>query len=396
MKPSIRDFGGLRMKALWLSLLLVPSVANSQNNKVKLLVVIDSRDLLAVDYRTTGNTVRQALLVGGLLDVGISAMRESGHSKKLRETVGEFDRFPILKGALTGAFASQSAYFELEFVPRDGKTDLKEAKSQGRHFVFEIEETFSGLISAWKLSSLSATSTVSYSLKDVASGKTLTKGSLSGFARESHEFDEGVSNRGAFVAEYPKAVGAVIGTIFGQITKDGHLGTMAQTAGIKDFPQPLTHFLEEYARKFEYTLGVPKGWTEIKMDSKYTMVLAPKGADRATFGLRLDIDLLIKELGQETDDLDVYAALFRNRVINLGYEVDTVTQTGISLKEGYRQLMFTRPDKVGKEIIILVPLGKQYVGLYSVVVLSDYEGLMKKYKSLVETNLASIEFKEKG
>ena len=191
------------------------------------------------------------------------------------------------------------------------------------------------------------------------------------------------------------AVGAAVGTIFGQISKDGHLGTMANAAGIKDFPQPITHFLEEYAKKFEYTIGVPKGWTEVKMNSKYTMVLAPKGADRATFGLRLDIDLLIKELGQETDDLDVYAALFRNRVINLGYTLDTETQTGIPLREGYRQLVFTRPDKLGKEIIILVPLGKEYVGIYSVVILSDYEGHMKKYKEVVDKNLYTIEFSVK-
>ena len=198
MKPSKCSLGGLRIKAVWLCFLFLPAVAAAQN-KVKLLVVIDSQDPLAVDYRTTGNTVRQALLWGGLLDIGISSLRESGHSKKLRETVGDFDRFPIVKAAVEGAFSSQTQYFDLEFVPGGKKTDLDAAK-RDKQFVFELEETFSGLISAWKLSSLSAASTISYSLKDASNGKPLVKGSLSGFARDVHEFDEGVSNKSAFIA----------------------------------------------------------------------------------------------------------------------------------------------------------------------------------------------------
>ncbi len=396
MKPSIFLFGGPKVKLFWLCFCFLPFSVLAQNSKVRLHVAIDTSEPLTVDYRTTGNTVRQMLLVGGLLDIGISDLRESSHSKKLRETVGSIDRYSILEEAVDGAFAAQSRYFDLLFTPMDKKRPLEYAERLGLHFVLELEETFSGMISAWKLSSLSAASTIEYRLKDVSNGKTLVKGSLSGFAREVHEFDEGVSNKAAFLAEYPKAVGAAIGIIFGQLSKDGHLGTMASAAGIKDFPQPLAHFLEEYAKKFEYTIGVPKGWTEVNMNSKYTMVLAPKGADRATFGLRLDIDLLIKELGQETDDLDVYAALFRNRVINLGYTADDETQTGIPLQEGYRQLVFTRPDKLGKEIIILVRLGKEYVGIYSVVIINDYDGHMKKYKEVVEKNLYTIEFKVKG
>ena len=68
-----------------------------KQDKVKLLVVIDATDQLVVDYRTTGNTVRQVLMVGGLLDPAVSGIRKSSQSNKLRETVGDFNRYPVLK-----------------------------------------------------------------------------------------------------------------------------------------------------------------------------------------------------------------------------------------------------------------------------------------------------------
>lgn len=391
MKTLGQVLSGPCVRVLWLSWLLHFIPAKAQENKINLLVAINTSDPLAVDYRTTGNTVRSALLAGGLLDIGISSLRESGHSKKLRETVGDFDRYPIVKAGVEGAFGTQAQYFNLSFVSNPGgKVDIKNARKEGHSFILELEETFSGMISAWRLSSLSASSTVSYVLRDVETGKTITKGSLSGFARPIHEFEEGVSNKDAFMKEYPLAVGTAVGTIIGQLGKDGHFATMATASGVKDYVPPLTAFLKEYEKKFDYTIKSPRGWSVVDMGTKYTTVLAPKGSDRAYFGLRLDIDLLIKELGQELDDLDAYVALARNRILNIAYTEDKETQTGIPLKDEYRQVVFNRPGNAGKEILVFIPFGKEYVGLYSVVVLKDYETYMKKYKEEIEGTLASI------
>src|SRR5688572_16850963 len=88
---------GLLLIAISILLTFTYTRAFPQEKKLKLLVVVDASSSLTVDFRTAGNTARQVLMLGGLLDIGISEARQTSHSNRLRETVGEFDRFPIIK-----------------------------------------------------------------------------------------------------------------------------------------------------------------------------------------------------------------------------------------------------------------------------------------------------------
>lgn len=392
--PSLLRYSILMILAL---AIIVKVPAKPTRDKVDLLVVINSRSPLLVDYRTVGNTVRQVVLVGGLLDLGISGLRESSQSKKLRETVGEFDRFPILKAGIEGAFSLQAEYFEVavsndqSLLKKNGKPEVDKIQPLGHDYVLVLNEVFSGLITAWELSTLSASTNIEYQLVNLSSKNMLTKGAINGFANDKRDFDSAVSDRSAFVQDYTSAVGAALGTIFGQLSKNGHLTKMTTELGI-NFPPPLDYYLKDYAKKFDYEIKTPKGWNTVDMGTKYVTVLAPKKEDRQTFGLRFDVDLLIPELGQDLNDIDEYVALFNNKVVNLGYTVDQNTRPTIEIPSTSRLVVFDRPGLAGKEVVIFTQYGEDYVGIFSVVNLGEYETLMNKYQSLINKTFTSIEF----
>ncbi|MEX2232993.1 MAG: hypothetical protein WD824_12585 [Cyclobacteriaceae bacterium] len=374
------------------------TLAFPQGKKVKLLVVVDASSPLTVDFRTAGNTARQVLMLGSLLDIGISEARQTSHSNKLRETVGDFDRFPIVKAGIEGAFSLQEKYFDVEVISdatisgNKTKLDWDHLNIGDNKFVLVLNEIFAGYISAYKLGTLSAQSSIKYELFDAGNKKSMEKGTISGWSSITHQFDEAVSNRAGFIAEYATAAANVIGSIYGQLNKEGHLHTMAETADLGEFVPALGDILKKYGGNFDIKMTVPKGWSKFSMGSKYTFALAPSNKDKKIFGLRLDVDLLIKELGQENLDVESYMAIFVDKVSNRGYSVDPDARPGIKYAEGSSILVFNRPNNSGKEIIIFKHYGKEYMGLMSIIFYEDFEGLITKYKSDLESAMASLSF----
>jgi hypothetical protein len=389
-----------RMLLIAISILLsfIFTPAFPQEKKVKLLVVVDASSLLTVDFRTAGNTARQVLMLGSLLDIGISEARQTSHSNRLRETVGEFDRFPIIKAGIEGAFSLQEKYFEVEVVSdatlsgNKTKLDWDNLKVGDNQFVLVLNEIFAGYISAYKLGTLSAQSTIKYELFNVNNKKSVEKGTINGWSSLTHEFDEAVSNRPGFISEYATAAANAIGSIYGQLSKEGHLHAMAETADLGEFVPALGDILKKHGENFDIKMTIPKGWNKISLGSKYTFALAPSNKDKRIFGLRLDVDLLIKELGQENLDVESYMAIFIDKVSNRGYSIDPNARPGIKYDAGSSVLVFNRPNNSGKEIIIFKHYGKEYMGLMSIIFYEDFEGLITKYKSDLESAMASLSF----
>lgn len=370
-----------------------------ESGKVRLLVIVDDTEPLTVDYRTVGNTVRQLVLLGSLLDIGISEARESSHSKKLRETVGTFNRFDVLKAAVSGAFLQHADIFELE-VTNDltavkGKTrlDFDALKTPDHHYVLVLNEVFAGMVSAWKLSTLSASSSIRYELYNVSEKRSMDKGSISGFHPTSHSFDEGVSDKVAFMLEYAVACGNAIGAIYGQLNKEGHLSTMATTVGLGDKIPAIGEILNRYSKTFDYTIATPKNWSVIETGTKYSTALAPKNKDKIQFGMRFDVDLLIEDLGQEGQDLETYVSLFINKLNNRGYTLDSTSSHGLKFSDDAIVLVFNRPQLAGKEILGFNRFGKEYIGIFSVILLKDHETYLAKYRQDIDQTLASLSFR---
>lgn len=396
---SFQKWNRLIMLLFLLGVLQTVKAQDKESNKVRILVIVDTSEPLIVDYRTVGNTVRSLIFLGSLTDVAITEIRQSSHSKKLRETVGEFDRFPLIKKGVENAFAPQSKYFQVE-VTNDAsllkgkrKVDLKAVRALGYPFVLLFDEVFSGLVSAWKLGTLSASTTIRYELIDVNKENTMSKGSLSGWNKAIHDFEGAISDRNAFIQEYEDAVLITASTIYGQLNKDGHLNAMAGSAGLSDYVPSLIYFLDQYAKKFDYKIKFPKGWHEVAMGSKYTKVTEPRNDDKLKFGIRVDIDLLIKELGQDVDQLDAYMAIFMNKAFTAGYSIDTITQIPLSIDSAqYTRVVLNRPNNTGKEVLVFTQFGKEYVAIFSLIFLQDFERFLNKYQGDIEYVITNIEF----
>ena len=378
------------------SLLHATATTSPPPEKVKLLVVIDTSEPLVVDYRTTGNTIRSVLMVGGLLDIFISDLRESGHSKKLRETIGEFDRFPIVKAGVEGAFRQLMPYFDVTvtsdatLIKGKMRLDFDEVQNNTYDYALVLKEAFAGMLSVWRLSTLSAASTLRYELYDLAEKKSMIKGAINGWSPTIHDFDEGVSNRTAFMVEYAVAEGNAISVIYGQLNKGGHLHTMATKVGLGEFVPAIHKLLETYTKTFDLRLDAPRGWYEVDSGSKYSKILAPKNKDKALFAVRYDVDLLIKEFGQNVDDLESYVNIFTDKVLNMGYTRDSLAATGLKLNDQSITIIFNRPDKAGKEVVIFNRFSPLHAGIFTVVCLADYEGFMAKYENDVKLALAGV------
>lgn len=392
------NHSGLLLIGICILLTFTCAHAFAQEKKVKLLVVVDASSPLIVDFRTAGNTARQVLMLGSLLDLGISAARQTSHSNRLRETVGDFDRFPIIKAGITGAFTQQQKYFDIAVSSDAGlngnktKLDWDNLKVGNNGFVLVLNELFAGYISAYKLGTLSAQSTIKYELFNADNKKSMEKGTISGWSSLTHEFDEAVGNRSGFIAEYATAVANALGSIYGQLNKEGHLHAMAETADLGEFVPALGDILKKHGENFDVKMTIPKGWNKISMGSKYSYAIAPGNKDKKIFGLRLDVDLLIKELGQENLDVESYMAIFVDKVSNRGYSIDADARPDIKYDAGSFMLVFNRPNNSGKEIIIFKHYGKEYIGLLSVIFYEDFEGLIAKYKSDLESAMASLSF----
>ncbi|HET9365017.1 MAG TPA: hypothetical protein VFP71_08440, partial [Candidatus Angelobacter sp.] len=95
--------------------------APGSNKKIRILVLVDATAPLLVDYETAGRAARRRF-VGGLfpamIDQAIASRERSKESQRLQETVGEFERKPLIENSIVAAFGSFTPYFEA-VVPKN-------------------------------------------------------------------------------------------------------------------------------------------------------------------------------------------------------------------------------------------------------------------------------------
>lgn len=395
------------LAALWA--MFAPFARARQSEKserrIRILLLVDATTPLSVDYRTTGRRLRRALLAGAggiapiLIESKVSSMQRSKESNRLQEAVGNLDRKPVI-GAAMAAAVGITGYFEA-VIPNDPssfatKTEIDFARVQadGYRYVLVLREDFAGMITAWKMGTLSAGSYLRYELYDAATKKQLTKGLASAFALPQHELDPATTDRSLFLGEYPAAVGAACGRIYGELNKQGHLHTMAEAHGLGKEVPAVGEILDKYARLFDYNFKLPKDWHQVPGASKYSLIMEPNNADRAKFGVALAVDLLIEEFGQEVQDLDGYITIVFGRMRNLGYPVeDAEPFENLRLDTPHTGFLVDRPGGAGKELVLFRRLDDRFVVMYSVIFLQDFDGYLKKYSQDLETLMNKAEFK---
>jgi len=367
--------------------------------RIRILLLTDAGKLLTVHYETKGRVVRNLLmsspLTGGigtlLIDAAETKHETSKESVLLQQTVGTFNRRPVIEAGIAAAFKATTPYFEAVIPPdpslyTTGTTvDFNKAQADGYSYVLTVREEFAGLATVFGLATLSAGSALEYKVTDATTGKEVSKGKARAFSTHKQEFDPATSDRNAFVADYAAAAGYASAQIPGQLNKGGQLHAMAEAHGLGNVVPDMGAVLAKYEKLFDYDLAVPKGWYQTKV-SKFQVSLEPKNSDKAKFGVSFTVDVLAEEFGQKVDDLNDYIGLFFDRLHEKGFGTDTaVPFDALTLNQPYTGFVIERPQGAGKDVILFRRLDGPFVAVYDVVFLADYDGFLKKYSADVQS-----------
>jgi len=366
------------------------TVPKEPETNIRILVLVDATKPLTVRYETKGGVILGNLSVIGLapllIDAAATSLEKSKESQALQQTVGKFERRPVMEAGIAAMFKASTPYFEAVIPPDPslytGGTgiDFNKAQADGFPYVLVIREEFAGMATMWAWGTLSAGSYVHFRLMDAATGKELAKGQTNAFASRAQKLDAATTDRSIFVADYAAAVAQECIHIYGELYKQGQLHSMAEAHGLgKEVPDTAA-LLRKYEQLFNYDFTLPKDWHQVAGSSKYQLFLEPKNADRAKFGVNFTMDLLIEELGQKVQDLNEYIRIVFGRLRDQGYAVDTaISFDALALNPPYTAFVIDRPKGSGKEVVLFRRLDDPFVVTYHVVFLEDYDGFLKKY-----------------
>lgn len=397
-----------RLSATLVILSVLPIIAAAQKsesdktppaasgNKIRLLVLTDANKLLTVHYLTKGRAIRNALMsvpIGGVGTMAVDAAETKHESSKesriLQQTVGEFNRRPIIEAGIASTFKDRTQYFDAVIPPDPSaymtgtNINFSKVQADGFPYVLSVKEKFAGEATVLgALGTLSAGSALEFKVFDAATGKDMGKaGRASGISPRKQEFDPATSDRNAFVTDYGVAVSAECVQVYGVLNKQGHLHAMAEAHGLGNEVPDLGAVLAKYEKRFNYDFKLAKGWHHMKGTSKYSAILE-RLRDAPKFRIVVTVDLTLPELGQKPGDLDEYIRLFFEHLQEQGYATDKATPfKGLALDPAYTVFLLDRPQEVGKEILAFRRLEDPFVVLYDVVFMQDYDGYMAKYGS---------------
>lgn len=390
------------LSLLFITLLMSSAMPqNASDKKVKLLIVIDDTSPLYVKYQTLGKSITKLVVSTVLLGVALPADASYVQNKSFQKTIGEFDRHPVLKAAIINNFKPVSDYFTVD-VPNDPalkkggyKSNLEYAKSHGYHFLLMCDETYPGLATAGKLATLSASTTVRYELFDTDTKKSMDKNAYIASDTTKRTYDAAIADREAFLKEYAGAVTAVMNAIYGRLNRSGFLHEMAATQGLGDYVPSFARYIKQYENSFSLKLKAPSGWhTDRIADTKYAQIAQSRDIKVASkFGIRVDVDLLIKEMNQNVS-IEEYANITLERLYALGFTPDDTTKIDLVLKTGDIQLILNGKNGA-KYINVIRKFESIYAGIFQIIVLEDFDRYMKEYKNHVEFVLSNAELKAK-
>ncbi len=358
--------------------------------KIRILVLVDATRPLSVRYETKGRALWGAISTQGLatifIEAEMSSHERSTESKLLQQTVGQFDRRPVIEAGMTAMFNASTPYFEA-VVPQDPSLyglgtaiDFSKVQADGYPYVLEVREQFAGMATMWAWSTLSAGSYVQFRLIDTATRKELAKGQTNSFGLKTYQFDPATKDRSIFISDYAAAVAQECVHIYGQLYKQGQLHAMAEAHGLGKAVPDTAALLARYEKLFNYNFTVPAGWHQLPGSSKYVAIFEPTNPDKAKIAVSFTVDLLLEEFDQKVDNLDDYIRIAFRRMNDQGYAVDTATPfDALALNPPYTAFLVDRPKGAGKDAVLFRRLDVPFVVSYHLIFLDDYDGFLKKY-----------------
>lgn len=391
---------------IWVAM-LIPAAAPA-DDKIQILALVDDSQPLGFLYQTRGRQVTSNIIYvfGGIvpwmIDDKLTKSTLQENSVKFRQTVGTFDRRPILENSLVGATKALASYFRIATATSEqytrylqhGKPNFGAMKADGWKYVLVVSDRFTGMASS-QFGSVSTYSNVEYAVYEIASEKQMNRGLVMQAMPGSHSYERAIGDRKIFVTEYPQ-VAVMLGTgIIGSMTKNDVFYTIGRAEGIGNKVFPVSKILADYARNFDYAFDLPHGWKKQNYDMKYRMNIGPK-VDWQVFGNGFSVDLLVDALGNNVKTLPEYRRIFLSRLAITGYPVETARPfDGLDLDKSWEVFIIHRPDRVGREIVAMKMIG-DVVFIHDFVFIRDYETFFAKYRADIEHLVNKGRYSSKG
>ncbi len=393
---QVRQFSlGTEMRKMLLVLLFVLTNTSgfAQDEPIRLAVILDTSEPLQVRYvspKFKKNVQVSALggLVGGLIHGASIASKDKSLEERLRASVGSrASRDLELQLGLAEAFARETPHLVLDFLPNDylrkGKPNFARFDAKRNSHVLVVEE-YAGLSTPnIRWGSLVAQSTLKLRLYDTKTKKRIIKEKIQGIGPHTDDIDTALDSPEFFLKTYPSAVRALGFGLYWRLNGRNGLHSIAKnTPHAQAFPS-IEALLKRQSALFDFDRPKLKGWRTPRTGTPYLFSNEPK-KDKKQVAIVTDIDLLIKEFGQDFESLDPYIELRIDRLVEMGWDTSVVSEVPI-LNVDPEWISYGLPDPRGGTAIFLHRRNNQYVTTHQIVVLDeDPVPLLTKYQQDIE------------
>jgi hypothetical protein len=380
-----------------LSMLFAVSV-HAQQEPIKLGILLDTSSPLSVGFVDTslGDQMKKVALqsifmgpLAGALHGGGTATRNAELTKRLRASVADdIGRPAVYERELTDAFAAYTSNLKLVFLPADlivkGRPDFTQIDSDDIPYVVVMEESTGLATPAPQWGTVAAFSAVEVRVYNVAKKKRTLKETFFGFGASESDIDVAVDSADTLIGGYPQAVSALSGRMYWRLSGQNVLHDLAKdTAHASEFPS-IEKVFKDNAKRFKVERPKIKNWKMPRTGNAYVFYSFPKKDKRAVMILT-DVDLLIKELGQNFDSLDRYIAQRLARIADEGFGVESPAEVPVlQVGEEWRSYMVSHPQ--GGQAIYMHKKQGDVVFTHQIVVFGDDPlPMLTKYQADLQT-----------
>ena len=389
-----------------LILLLISNPVGAQDisgKKVKLIIMVNTRNPLYVAYKSDGDVIAGRIF--SIVMIAATGAYISGsyppdfrENKTFQETVGKFYRHPIFKDSILNNFKPVSDYFSID-VGEDHSAlnethwdQLNKPLFKNYNFVLFIDELDAGLLTT-ELNTLSACTRVSIQLFDIKSHKQIDYGRFTYVHKTKRSKQEAITNREAFVNEYPHTVGRFSKRLFEDLSYSGKLHNMAQTQGLGAYVPTYEHYYKLFNQRYSLKVYSPKGWDVGTFAGSQSKFVNPRDrfeASKYVHG-RVDVHKLIKDMKEEIA-LDKYVESYIAAKTASGYRKDETSVVDLALKPN--DIQFVMIDKEGvRHLYIFRKFKEIYAVGFQFEISQDFDRYVKEYKDDIVTIMADTKVK---
>ena len=369
--------------------------AHAQQDPIKLGILLDTSTSLGVMFiekkpKNPSPLIWSMVVIEPVMIANTfrDSSRNADLSERLRSSIGDtVDRRAVYQRELTAAFAQHTTDLELVFLAPDlivkGKPDFKRIDAQRTPYVVVLAEG-AGLATqppVW--GTLAPHTTVDFRVYDVRKKKRTLKDILRRFGTLNDDEDAAVDSADTLVSGYPQAVRAVSDDVYWRLSGGDVLHQLAKGTSFEDdFPSVKT-LLEAYAKRFDFDRPKIKGWKNPKTGNSYVYITEPK-KDKQIIGIASDVDLLLKELGQDFDSLELYILHRLTKLADQGFGVESPAEVPLlQFTENWSSYMIPNPQ--GGQTIFLHSQVENLILTHAIIVLDENPlTMLTKYQADIQ------------